>query len=396
MKKHVLPLFVLSVGLCLLCTGCSTTAASNASNYFSNVSNILGNLSKGQDIPQEAEPSEAALAAPQQFAVDAQGGFSFEGVEGADYYLIYLCDTQATEDGDTYLYSSEMIPSTGSGNTYVGTLGDIMDYAYGDYLAKVFAFPSLNDSNHTMSAAAVTPYTFSGTQHDPQVAYFWNTFDDTMGVQLLNVGDYTYEAYPDQVDVTFTNVNNSDDTVTVTLKDISPDNYAASTGDITRGETYRVAAVATSGSPYVTNPVTQEVTVTDAVTCGDANAMVLGYIYADNIDGEKALLFPRICENFDLANGGSAGEVVARYGRYTHTATPTGPNTYDIYIDMRMFNADTIWGIPGTLELHADGTLTLRENGWGPVPSASVSGIWVDNGDGTATLSYDPATVFVG
>lgn len=395
MKKHVFKLILLGAALSLFCTGCGTSAASNASRYFSNVSAIMGDLLKRQDTVPETENSAAALAAPGQFTVDVQGNFSFEGVENADYYLIYLCEPQAIEDGDNYLYSSEMISSTGSDATYTGTLADIMDYAYGDYLAKVFAFPALGDNSHSMSAAATAPYTFSGTQHEPQVAYFWNTFDNTMGVQLLNVSDYTYEAYPDRVDIIFTNVNNSSDVVTVTLEDLSPDNYAASTSSITRGETYRITAMSTSESPYVTNPVTQEVTVGEAVTCGDANAMILGYIYADNIDGEKALLFPRICESFDLANGGSAGEVSARYGQYSHTATPTGPNTYDIFIDMRMFNADTIWGIPGTLELHADGTLTLRENGWGPVPSASISGIWVDNGDGTATLSYDPATVVV-
>ncbi|MBD5133477.1 MAG: hypothetical protein HDT38_03240 [Clostridiales bacterium] len=355
----------------------------------------MGDLFKKQDSAPTQADSAAALAAPQQFTLDAQGNFSFEGVENADYYLIYLCDTQATEDGDSYLYSSEMIAATESNASYTGALGDIVDYAYGDYLAKVFAFPALGDSDHAMSSAATAAYTFSGTQHDPEVAYFWNTFDNTMGVQLLNIGDYTYEAYPDQVDVTFTNVNNSSDVVTVTLEGLSPDNCAASTSGITRGETYRITAVSTSESPYVTNPVTQDITVAEAVTCGEVNAMVLGYVYADNIDGEKALLFPRVCERFDLANGGSAGEVSARYGQYSHTATPTGPNTYDILIDMRMFNADTIWSIPGTLELHDDGTLTLRENGWGPVPSANISGIWVDNGDGTAALSYDPATVVV-
>lgn len=395
MKKRISGLTALAMALCLLCTGCGTSAVSNASSYFSHMSSILGDLFKKQDASPKQADSAAVLAAPQQFTLDAQGGYSFQGVEDADYYLIYLCDTQATEDGDNYLYSSDMISSAGSGATYTGTLADIMDYAYGDYLAKVFAFPSLNDSGHSMSAAAVAPYTFSGAQHDPQIAYFWNTFDNTMRVQLLNVGDYTYEAYPDRVDVTFTNVNDGGDVVTVTMEGVTPDNCAAATGEVTRGETYRVTAVSTSESPNVTNPVTQEVTVADAVTCGDSNAIVLGYSYADNIDGEKALLFPRVCENFDLVNGGSAGEVSARYGRYSHTATPTGPSTYDIFIDMRMFNADTIWGIPGTLELHTDGTLTLRENGWGPVPSASISGIWVDNGDGTATLSYDPATVVV-
>ena len=32
----------------------------------------------------------------------------------------------------------------------------------------------------------------------------------------------------------------------------------------------------------------------------------------------------------------------------------------------------------------------------GPVPPSAISGFWVDNGDGTATLCYDPSTVTIG
>ena len=61
--------------------------------------------------------------------------------------------------------------------------------------------------------------------------------------------------------------------------------------------------------------------------------------------------------------------------------------SYTIAVDFGGFS------LAGTLDLMADGTMTFTENGGGPISAGSITGSWVDNGDGTATLSYRPADI---
>ena len=198
MKKHKLLLGLLAVLLCLSCTACGSSLAQNSETYFSTTSVILRTLfSSGQSDAPDAAPGEDSdaiqLDAPTGLTVGEDGSYSFTGVENAEYYLIYFCAPDATSDDDTFIYSSDPIEANDS-NTYSGLFSDAFQYAFGDYLVKVYAFPDLTDDTYRMSTAATAEYVYTGNQGAPEINYYWNTFDGTMGVQVANLNTYLYEA----------------------------------------------------------------------------------------------------------------------------------------------------------------------------------------------------------
>ena len=137
---------VLAVGMAAGLTGCGSTVAANTNDYFTNVSSILHTLQSNGSQQNAASSSTAdagnQLATPTDFTVDENGNYSFTGVEDAEYYLIYFCDPTATGDDDSYIYTSGPI-NANSSNTYSGSCADEFSYAFGSYLAKVYAFPDL-------------------------------------------------------------------------------------------------------------------------------------------------------------------------------------------------------------------------------------------------------------
>lgn len=384
---------LLGAALCLSCAAC-TSVAENTGIYFSTTSGILQNLFNSGKIPEKTAPVQGGssgqpLAAPTEFTIDADGNYSFTGVEGAQYYLLYFCAPDATSDQDSFIYSSNQIPSTGAGS-YSGRCADEFSYAFGEYLAKVFAFPDLTDSEHAMSTAATASYTCTGSQSAPELSYYWNTFAGTMGVQVANMGVYEFQAYPDKVDVTFTNTEDSSDVVTVTIDGVSPANCAAVTDGLTRGATYSVSAVATSSNPLVLNPTSDTTVVTDGVTLGDCHVYVGSYSYSDGF-ANNIFNWPIVAENFDLAGGGDAGLAAGMRGMTMFTADPADTASGSAH-------SYTIHGgnwAQGPLELLPDGTFTAHETGGGPVNASTIQGTWVDHGDGTATLNYDHSTIVI-
>ena len=148
---------VLAVGMAASLTGCGSTVAANTNDYFTNVSSILHTLQSNGSQQNAASSSTAdagnQLATPTDFTVDENGSYSFTGVEDAEYYLLYFCDPTATGDDDSYIYTSGPI-NANSSNTYSGNCADEFSYAFGSYLAKVYAFPDLTDKDHSMSKPA--------------------------------------------------------------------------------------------------------------------------------------------------------------------------------------------------------------------------------------------------
>lgn len=389
---------LMAAALCLACTACGSSAGTHLSSYFSRVGDIVSDLASGGSVPggtstsatgtSDSSSDAVQLATPANFTVDAEGNYSFDGVENASFYLIYFCEPTATEDGDDYLFASSPIYDDGSA-TYAGSCSDLFQFSYGEFLVKVFAFPELTDATLSMSSAATADYVFTGAQSDPVLDYFWNTNDSTLELVLTNVGDYTYEAYPDQVEVTFTNTADPADPVTATLEGVSAENYTLTVDSLTKGATYQVTALSRSSSEYVTNPETGTVTVAEALTLGEVNILSDGYTWSDGW-----ATFPRLTEAFSLSSGGSAGTMTGKQGEMsaeieaTPAAAASGASySYTIAVDFGGFS------LAGTLDLMADGTMTFTENGGGPISAGSITGSWVDNGDGTATLSYSPADI---
>ena len=398
MKPRKLLSLLLTAGvLGLLCTSCATTALDNINTYYDEVEAVMddwfASSTSAGGSATESQSTAAKLDAPADFTLSENGDYSFTGVANADYYLVYFCAPDATGDSDPFLFSSNSIAATGTGGeTYSGNIDDLVQYGYGEYLVKVFAFPSLNDSAHAMSTAATATYSFSGAQDAPVVDYLWNTFDGTVDVQVSNIADYMYQVYPDTVEVTFTNTADAADTVVVTVEDLSADHYNAVSDALTPGATYDITAVAHSESAFVTNPTSDTTQVAQGVTFDGHNVISANYYYTDGI-ARNSFSYPQYVDRFDLTNGG-----VFNCGNssisFNFTATPTAASagsayTYSMTSDNRPFSIKD-----GTLELYTDGTFRFDQYSEMPPQGPShIEGIWTDNGDGTANLSFDHSTL---
>ena len=125
---------LMAAALCLTCTACGSSAGTHLASYFSRAGDIVSNLASGSNVPggtsaqtpDSSDPSSSAvqLSTPANFAVDAEGNCSFDGVENASFYLIYFCEPTATEDGDDYLFASSPIYDDDSA-TYTGKCSDL-------------------------------------------------------------------------------------------------------------------------------------------------------------------------------------------------------------------------------------------------------------------------------
>ena len=395
--RKLLSLLLMVCVLGLLCTSCATTALDNINTYYAEVGAVMddwfASSTSADGSATESQNAAAKLDTPADFTLSENGDYSFTGVANADYYLVYFCAPDATGDSDPFLFSSNSIAATGTGGeTYSGNIDDLVQYGYGEYLVKVFAFPSLNDSAHAMSTAATATYSFSGAQDAPVIDYLWNTFDGTVDVQLSNIDTYMYQAYPDSVEVTFTNTADPSDTVVVTIEDLSADHYSATSDALTRGATYDITAVNHSENAYVTNGTSDTAQVAQGVTFGGHNVISADYYYTDGI-ARNSFSYPQYVDRFDLINGG-----VFNCGNssisFNFTATPTAASagsayTYSMTSDNRPFAIQD-----GTLELYTDGTFRFDQYSEMPPQGPShIEGIWTDNGDGTANLSFDHSTL---
>ena len=255
----------------------------------------------------------------------------------------------------------------------------------GEYQARVVAFPAVGDTTSSMSSPACVDFIAEGEQSLPTLEYFWDSFSDTLNLQLSNVGTYTYEAYPKEVEVVCTNVNDDADVVTATLENVATDNIDFSAA-LTKGETYKISAHSISDSNYVTNKVSGDTLVADNMTVGDVNVLSSAYAYSHG-----SVNFPLLTENFDLVNGGSAGDMHGVISDYSYDCTPTAATPGSAYsYDVSIYYADQG---DGKLELHEDGTATLSHGQWAFIRAAHIDGVWIDNGDGTATLNFNTSSV---
>lgn len=398
-KKYIFVPFLLALSMGL--TGCGTSVVSNTQNYFTQVGTVVDTLlaSKGASTGENAAKKSAvpSLEAPSDFELNENGDFSFGAVENADYYLIYMCDSEAVNDEDDFIYSSDAIADSGA-ESYSGNLNDILNYAYGEYLVKVLAFPSLDDAEHTSSPAAVASYSVTGAMDDPQIAYFWNTFSDTIDVQIANIGSYQYEVFPDKVSITFTNTADTSDVVNVEITDITTESYSLKTDAVVRGGTYDISAVAESSSPYVTNQTSQVVEIAKGLELGERNIVTEGYSFPEgsNSFARGSGAFPSIQDSFNLENGGTCGEAVANgiggITYLTYTATPA--ETADGALYSYTVEAPGFFDFTGSMNVYENNTLTLVIDGpAGPVRPTQIDGVWFENEDGTVTLCYNPDSI---
>ena len=176
--KQTKKALILAAAASMACALCScSSAATNASRYFTSVNTITNNLFSSGRVSGSANSrasaaTAAALPTPTDFTMSEDGTYNFTGVDGAGYYLLYFCAPGTAEDDDSFLYSSEPITSDKGAGTYTGNYLDVLQAAYGEYQARIVAFPAIGDTSTSMSAPVLTEFIAEGEQSTPQLAYF--------------------------------------------------------------------------------------------------------------------------------------------------------------------------------------------------------------------------------
>lgn len=415
--------------LCMgMLSGCSTKVGEHSSTYFKQMSYVFTTAAKnasGADVASSLNPN--ALLAPGNFTVDEDGSYSFDGVENAQYYYIYVYSNSTTKDAAA---QSEKIVEDGSG-TYTGSLSDFANLTYQDWTVRVVAYPDANGELKASPASSVT-YTKSGAVDygEPQLYYMWSLASKTLTIKVDDM-EYGNTAYPTNIHLTLTNDADAGDVIELDIDDISSFSATASTTAAKEDATYSIKADFTWDADFVSNPE-YSVSGAEAQTSSTENKIAGDFYYSSAIF--KAFDFPHVQENFDPVQGGQAGmwfnngsesstrmpwETEAEdddtdtnaYFEATPKAAENGAEySYDIIVSSPSGSITatpklspggaTTKHIFGTLDIYADGTFKmnieyqyLRTDSMNAavyyVPGVECDGIYSVNADGTLNLSYD-------
>ena len=288
--------------LCMgMLSGCSTKVGEHSSTYFKQMSYVFTTAAKnasGADVASSLDPN--ALLAPGNFTVDEDGSYSFDGVENAQYYYIYVYSNSTTKDAAA---QSEKIVEDGSG-TYTGSLSDFANLTYQDWTVRVVAYPDANGELKASPASSVT-YTKSGAVDygEPQLYYMWSLASKTLTIKVDDM-EYGNTAYPTNIHLTLTNDADAGDVIELDIDDISSSSATASTTAAKEDATYSIKADFTWDADFVSNPE-YSVSGAEAQTSSTENKIAGDFYYSSAIF--KAFDFPHVQENFDPVQGGQAG-----------------------------------------------------------------------------------------
>lgn len=448
MRGKKIALAGLTVGMCTVLTGCGTTLADNTSQYFSQVSTVLGYYSNS------SEDDDSRLAAPEDVKLDRSGEeawtYSFSAAEGASSYKLTLYDINNTSSGS---YISETLEDNGS-NTYEGSI-EAQNLTYGEYRFQVTAVPGADDKEHKASKAGTYEFDISGEVGEPAYAYLWDCFSGTLQVQITNLAEFAATDEPESIEVKLTNEEDSSDVITLGLENPSLADriYYVETSDVTPNAAYEIAVSAEWNENFVTNPGS-EVILGTVTTSSKENMESEGFGYLhSNIS--LSFDFPAVQTGFHVKDGGQAGlwyyfytndstdpawgrsgfpamsmtmggeeaeaEKVVDEGWYFYaipSETVSNGSLYSYKVEAASGRGSAFAdigfatyeyenaSIPGTLEIYEDGTFTMSldyvlfefntmVNAPFEFDAKQCSGIWTDNKDGTINLSYDLSSIEV-
>ncbi|MGI6107448.1 MAG: hypothetical protein ACOX8B_05890 [Lachnospiraceae bacterium] len=388
-----------------------TTVRSNTAEFFSQVSSRLNENSGSSD-------SRTALDSPANFTVDNDGNYSFDTVDNADYYVVYVYN----EGESIYGWSTGSL--TGEG-TITGSIADL-GYPFGTYDVAVVAYPSYEEENLKQSSADnKVQIVKSGEVVEPEFSWYWDCFSQTLSVVWNNSSDYASTSYPLTMDIT------AGDLSSTVEMDSGTSMYAVegAEGD----QTYDLSLTVNFDSGHVTNS-TFDVDLGSAECDADMNTASEDYEYSHVYSYAD---YPYAAYGFDPEEGGSIGEwryteknngmfgfpgaqqqtedtgPVTKYLQYT--AEPTDTEEGDLYtftytaafddgsaITTTRDNEE-ITEFTGTVHFCEDGTFKVEtpEINLGIDPmnkqysymnASSIEGAWHENDDGTIDMSYDLST----
>ncbi len=439
---------LLALLLCMvLLTGCSTSMMEHTDTYFTQMAYVFDTAVNSSRLIAEAEANSAtqptiaenALAAPTNLTVDADGNYSFDAVENAASYIIFVYANETTKDATSKL----QIMEDGSAK-YTGNVADIqttsgkggtVTLGYGSWDIRVVAYPDFENSDYVASPEATYTYIKSGAvEHgSPEIAYMWSIFGNELTISV-NGMDYSTTAYPTQIDLTLINDNDSSDVVELQITDVSGSSASVTTDQVKLDATYSVSAALKWDESYVTN-ASFSIDGVKAQTSSTVNLLSDNFYYSGNIF--KELHFPHVQTGFDPINGGQVGiyqvnpYATLRVGAGSGSGNQGNVSSDDQTDTTRYFNAtpnraddgakysynvmitspaggmnanganfggsETTTVIFAVLNLYDDGTLSMEieyqyiSSGWHTcyVPGAICYGSWTENSDGTVNLNYN-------
>ena len=435
--RKLLSLMVIGA-ICLgMMTGCSTRMGEHSNTYFSQLSNVIDTAMNSSRLEKEALAAAAttptvdenALATPTNFTVAEDGTYSFDAVENAQYYYIYIYTDSVSVEATA---QSDKIMADGSA-IYTGNLNDLGTFAYHTWNIRVAAYPDYENTDYSASAEAKCDYKVSGAVEygEPTIDFMWTV---TSGELTIKIGemDYSNSAYPTSIKLTLTNEADPADVVNMEIMDISDKSATVKTTDVKLDATYSISADFTWNEEYVSNP-SHSIQGGEAKTSSTENLSSGEFYYQSDIC--KAFDFPHVQLNFDPINGGQAGiwyndgstsgggsassgneeededkdenvyyeatpkaaENGAKYSFDIVCTSPAGGITATPRLAPGGGSADRIFG---TLDIYADGTFRMeieyqyistdRMNAAVYyVPGIECYGVYTENADGTLNLSYD-------
>ena len=428
LKTRKLAMVLAGVACMGVMTGCSTKVGEHSSTYFKQMSYVFTTAAKnaaGTDSASSLDPN--ALLAPGNFTVNEDGSYSFDAVENAQYYYIYVYANGTTKDATA---QSEKITEDGSG-TYTGNLSDFANLTYQDWTVRVVAYPDADGEKKPSPASSVT-YTKAGEVDygEPQIYYMWSLASKTLTIKVDDM-EYGNTAYPTSIHLTLTNTADDSDVIELDIDDITSSSATASTTAAKEDATYSITADFTWDANFVSNP-SYSISGAEAETSSSENKIAGDFYYSSSIF--KAFDFPHVQENFDPVKGGLAGmwynngsesssrmpwETVDEddetdtnaYFEATPKAAENGAEySYDIIVSSPSGSITatpklspggaTTKHIFGSLDIFADGTFKmtieyqyLRTDSMNAavyyVPGVECDGVYSKNADGTLNLSYD-------
>lgn len=434
--KRILSILLLAA-LCLALTGCGTKAASNFARYFGYMADVVEtSVSSSRAIREakNAEPvvDENTLPAPANFTVDEAGNYSFDAVDGADYYMLYVYADAVTVDATA---KSSKIANDGSAS-YSGSVSGFSNLSYGDWYVGVVAYPDYSVSEMKASAPAKAEYLISGAVElgEPKFGSMWSVAANTLEITVSGM-NFSGTAYPERMELTLTNTADSADVVTLEAESVGS-SATLSTDACTAGASYAIHADFFWDETLVTNP-TASAEGGVAQTSATDNLIDEDYAYTGSIF--SSCDFPHIQRDFDPVAGGCAGVWVNTgsaggasmgmgsgeasgeadgeetdrnaYFEATPIAAANGAKySYDVVVSSpsgsvglgARITSGTVAAGYGTLDIFDDGTFRMEleyqyirmdriSSMVSYMPGAECYGTYTVNPDGTLNLSYDHA-----
>ncbi len=436
-KSALLRLAPVALACTLLLTGCSSNIAEHTNTYFTQMKNVVSTALNSSKLIAAAESAAAektstvkenALATPTNFVVNEDGSYSFDAVENAVYYYLYVYENSVTVDASTSL----KIEDDGSAS-YSGNLSELGNFSYATWNIRVVAYPDYEEGTYSASAEAKCDYVVTGAVEygEPSFSSMWTL---TSGELQIKVGDMEYgmTAFPTSIVLTLTNQADASDVVTIEIDDISDTEVTGSTTEVQADATYDIVAEFTWDEEYVSNP--SFTTAGGSASTSSTENLVTGeFYYSSSIF--NSFDFPHVQLSFNLEEGGLAGvwykdpssssggwnpwgaveededadkncyfyatPIAAESGAlYSYDIEVTCPDSSITATPKAAPGSGTTDHIFGVLNIYADGTFSIEieyqyistdmmNAAVYYVPGVICYGVYTTNSDGTVNLSYD-------